>query len=101
TTSFDLPTANQIQSFIGGDRDAFVAKFDPVGNVLMFSTFFGGTGVDSAPGLATDSTGRAYVVGLTLSGDLTTTGPVQAAIGGGQDVFVAKLNVEDIVSSSA
>jgi len=100
TTSFDLPTANQIQSFIGGDRDAFIAKFDPVGNVLMFSSFFGGTGVDSATGLAIDSTGKAYVVGLTLSGDLTTTGPAQATLGGGQDVFVAKLNVEDIVSSS-
>jgi hypothetical protein len=100
TTSFDLPTANQIQGFIGGDRDAFVAKFDPAGNVLVFSTFFGGTGTDTATGLTLDAAGAAYIVGFTTSGDLKTESAYQPAIAGGQDVFVAKFTVEDIVSSS-
>src|SRR5262249_22829828 len=42
TTSFDITTANAIQSFIAGERDAFVVKFDPTGSVLVFSTFLGG-----------------------------------------------------------
>jgi Beta-propeller repeat len=100
TTSFDLPTANEIQGFIGGDRDAFVAKFAPAGNVLVFSTFLGGTAADSATGLTIDTAGNAYVVGFTNSGDFNTANAVQSANAGGQDVFLAKLNVQDIISSS-
>jgi Beta-propeller repeat len=100
TTSFDLPTANETQGFIAGDRDAFVAKFAPAGNVLVFSTFLGGSAADSATGLTIDTAGNAYVVGFTNSGDFNTANPVQSANAGGQDVFLAKLNVQDIVSSS-
>jgi hypothetical protein len=100
TNSFDLPTANQIQASIGGDRDAFVAKFAPAGNILVFSTFLGGTAADSATGITIDTAGNTYVVGFTNSGDFTTANAVQSANAGGQDVFVAKLNVQDIVSSS-
>src|SRR5207253_2077541 len=99
TTSFDLPTANGTQTFIGGDRDGFLAKFDPVGNVLVFSSFLGGTGTEGATGLAIDAAGDVYVVGFTNAGDFPTANPVQAGNAGGQDVFVAKLNVADIVSS--
>jgi Beta-propeller repeat len=100
TTSFDLPSANQIQSAIGGDRDAFIAKFNPAGNVLVFSTFLGSTGTESATGLAVDPAGNVYVVGLTTSSDFTTANAVQATEAGGQDIFIAKVNVSDIVSSS-
>ncbi len=100
TTSFDFPSANGIQNFIGGDRDAFVAKFAPAGNVLVFSTFLGGSGTESATGLTVDAAGDAYVVGLTNSGDFKTQNAVQAAVAGGQDIFVAKLDVRDIVSFS-
>src|SRR5262249_9123909 len=100
TTSFDLPTANQIQTSIGGDRDGFIAKFAPAGNVLVFSTFFGGGAADSVTGLTIDTAGNVYVVGFTNSGDIQTANPVQPANAGGQDVFVAKLSVQDIVSSS-
>ena len=100
TTSFDLPSANQIQSFIGGDRDAVVAKFDPAGNILVFSTFLGGSGTESATGLTIDAAGNVYVVGFTTSGDFKTANAIQAVDAGGQDVFVAKLDVRDIVSSS-
>jgi hypothetical protein len=102
TTSFDLPTANQTQSFIGGDRDAFVAKFDPAGTVLVFSTFLGGTGIESATNLTIDSAGNAYVLGFTNSGDFPLANALQGTVAGGegQDLFISKLNVQDIVSSS-
>src|SRR5262245_19041514 len=100
TTSFDLPNANAIQTSIAGGRDAFVAKFSPAGNVLVFSSFLGGSATDSATGLTIDTAGNAYVLGFTNSGDFKTANPVQPADAGGQDVFVAKLNVQDIVSFS-
>jgi Beta-propeller repeat len=100
TTSSDLPSANATQNFISGDRDGFVAKFAPVGNVLMFSTFLGGSGTDSVTGLTIDPAGDVYVVGFTNSGDFKLTNAVQPANAGSQDVFLVKLNVQDIVSSS-
>src|SRR6185295_1624428 len=86
TTSFDLPTANQIQGFIGGDRDAFLAKFDPVGNVLVFSTFLGGTGTESATGMTIDANSNVYVLGTTNSTDFNVLNAVQPAIAGEQDI---------------
>jgi Beta-propeller repeat len=100
TTSFDLPSANQVQAAIGGDRDAFLAKFNPAGNVLIFSSFLGSSGTEAATGLAADNAGNVYVVGLTTSSDFTTANAVQSTEAGGQDVFIAKVNVSDIVSSS-
>lgn len=100
TSSFDLPTANEVQGFISGDRDAFIAKFDPSGAVLVFSTFLGGSGTDGATGLTVDAARNVYVVGFTTSGDFRTEKPLQEANAGGQEVFVAKMNAEDIVSSS-
>lgn len=101
TTSFDLPTANEIQNFIGGDRDGYVAKFMPDGSTIVFSTFLGGLGADAAVATAVDADENIYVTGLTSSDNFpTTANPVQAAISTGQDLFIAKINARDIVASS-
>jgi hypothetical protein len=69
--------------------------------VLVYGTYLGGTGFDSATGLAIDDAGNAYVSGVTGSVDFPTTpGAHQSAFAGGTgeilglptDVFVAKLN---------
>jgi hypothetical protein len=99
TLSFDLPTANQIQGFIGGDRDAFLAKFDPAGNILVFSTFLGGLNADAGISLAVDNAGNAYITGFTDSVDFPNANAVQPNNQGTPDVFVAKLDSTDIVSS--
>jgi len=100
TTSFDLPTANQIQASLGGDRDAFVAKFDPGGNVLVFSTFLGASAADGGVSLALDASRNIYVAGFTNSPDFPIAGAFQPGYNPGQDAFVSKLNAEDIVSAS-
>ncbi len=53
--------------------DAFVAKLDPTGSHLLYSTYLGGSGPDAAFGLAVDSMGAAYVAGGTQSPDFPTT----------------------------
>jgi len=53
--------------------DAFVAKLDPSGSHLLYSTYLGGSGPDGAFGIAVDATGAAYVAGGTQSTDFPTT----------------------------
>ena len=70
-----------------------MAKLNRDGDRLLYSTYLGGSGEDSAfGGIAVDNPGNAYVTGYTLSTDFPTVGAVQPASGGGQDAFVAKLN---------
>ena len=63
--------------------DAFVTKFNPTGSALVYSTYLGGSGDDQGYGIAVDSSGNAYVTGLTSSTDFPTMNPLQPANGGG------------------
>ena len=92
TTSTDLPTANPFQTANAGSDDAFVAKLNPAGSALVYSTYLGGGGTDAGNDIAVDSSGNAYVAGITNSTDFPTVDPVQATLGGSNDAFVAKLN---------
>ncbi len=60
--------------------------------VLVYSTYLGGSGGDQGWSVAVDSTGQAYLAGFTTSTSFPTASPIQAANGGFQDAFVAKLN---------
>ena len=53
--------------------DAFVLKLSPTGDRLIYSTFLGGSDYDDAKAIATDSTGAAYITGMTASPDFPTT----------------------------
>ena len=53
--------------------DAFVAKLDPTGSHLLYSTYLGGSGADGAFGLAVDATDAVYVAGGTQSSNFPTT----------------------------
>ena len=97
TTSSDFPViagALQGAKGAGATDDAFVAKFNPTGNGLVFSTFLGGSGADVATAIAIDAAGNTYVTGTTTSTNFPTANALQAAKGAGTttDAFVAKLN---------
>jgi len=95
TESHDFPTANPLQSACGGFfcNDAFVAKLNPAGSALVYSTYLGGSDVDFGSGITVDGAGNAYVTGATCSTDFPTNNPFQPSFDGGNyDVFVAKLN---------
>ncbi|MEW6353947.1 MAG: SBBP repeat-containing protein [Pseudomonadota bacterium] len=72
--------------------DAFVAKLNPAGRALTYSTFLGGGTDDAARGIAVDSVGNAYVTGDTTSADFPTRAAPRATPAGSLDAFVAKLN---------
>ena len=91
TTSPDFPTRHAEQTSLQGGRDAFVFKLNPLGDMLVFSTFLGGGGTETANGIAIDASGNSYVVGDTTSLNFPATG-YQTANHGSQDAFVAKLS---------
>ena len=92
TGSLDFPTKNAIQGTQGGSGDAFVAKLNPSGSALVYSTYLGGNAIDSGSAIALDAAGNAYVVGSTFSANFPTKNPFQAAKGAQEDAFVAKIN---------
>jgi hypothetical protein len=94
TMSADFPISGGVRSEIAGERDLFVAKLNPAGDQILFSTFIGGSGDDMASGILLDSRGDVYVAGTTRSADFPTTeGAPQRSYGGGpSDGYVVKLS---------
>ena len=94
TASADFPsTPGGFQKTLGGSFDAFIAKLNPAGSALDYSTFLGGSGDEQGHAIAVDSAGNAYVTGGTGSANFpTTTGVFQTSFGGVGDAFVAKFN---------
>ena len=92
TSSTNFPTHTPFQAANGGGFDTFVAKLNPTGSALVYSTYLGGSGPEVAFGIAVDSVGNAYIAGNTVSVNFPTQGPLQPANGGGSDGYVAKLN---------
>ena len=74
--------------------DAWVAKFTnpDVGAAvtLVWSTFIGGSGADSAYGVSTDKDGNVYATGSTDSSNFPTVNPLQGKVAFA-DVFISTL----------
>ncbi|MCX6361569.1 MAG: Ig-like domain repeat protein [Armatimonadetes bacterium] len=105
TTSTNLPvSSNAIRSTISGTQDAFLAKIGGTGRALLFGTYLGGLGDDSAVALG-ESTGgdTVYVAGWTTGSAFLPATPlwtVQAASGGGlSDGFVMKVSPPNLAPS--
>ena len=105
TTSSDfpvLPTA--LQPIISGSPntnsghyplDGFVAKLDPTGSQLVYSTYLGGRSNDMVLAVAADANGNALVTGRAASTDFpgVSMNSLQPSYGGGpDDCFIAKIN---------
>ena len=94
TDSSDFPiTSGAAQTTFAGLVDAFVTKLDATGSARLYSTYLGGSSLDTGRFIAVDSAGNAYVTGYTHSTDYpTTSGAVQTTFAGVVDAFVTKLN---------
>jgi uncharacterized protein (TIGR03437 family) len=57
--------------------DAYLAKLDPTGAMLVFATYIGGAGDDGGYGLALGPDGTIWVTGQTVSTDFPTTSDAQ------------------------
>jgi Beta-propeller repeat len=96
------PTTNAYQtncSSCSGFSDAFVSVIDPSkagGASLVYSTFLGGSKLDQGFGIAVDSSGDAYITGVTQSPNFpmlpSPPTPPLKTFGGFQNAFVTRLS---------
>ena len=94
TRSADFPnTTGVLQNDRTGGSCAFVSKFGPDLDEMLFSTYYGGSDWDFGADVAVDYAGNIYLAGVTYSEDIpVTTGAFQGSPKGGTDVFICKLN---------
>ncbi|MGP0070526.1 MAG: SBBP repeat-containing protein [Bryobacteraceae bacterium] len=100
TESTDFPLSHAFQSTNPPSTDesetsddAFVAKVSADGSTLIYSTYIGGTGADSANAIAVDASGDAYITGTTESTDFPLSNAFQSKnLGVFGNSFVTKLN---------
>ncbi len=93
SNSVTFPTQGSAQEFPGGNGDAFVAKYSPMGEQLIYITYLGGKQNDAGNGIAVDAQHNVYVSGYTLSMDFPVRNGAQKSFGGGEeDAFVTKIS---------
>jgi hypothetical protein len=97
SNSSNFPTtAGAYQTTLTGGDNVFVTKVNAGGATLGYSTYLGGSGSDFGYAIAVDSSGDAYVTGVTSSTSFpTTAGAFQTTNRGapvGNNAFVTKLN---------
>jgi uncharacterized protein (TIGR03437 family) len=85
----NFPLVNPIPG--GGSPGVALAKLNPAGSALVYSTYLGAA-TSNFPGAVTvDPGGGAYVVGTTSSANFPTQNPLQPNYAGNADAFVAKI----------
>lgn len=87
-TSLVFQTTNKGFSVV--NPTAFVTEVNPTGSGLVFSTFLGGTGGDSAAGIALDGAGEVFLTGSTSSADFPVTSDAFQPNGNG--TFVSEMS---------
>lgn len=93
SVSSNYPVVGAYQPTNRGNQDAVLTKLNAAGTGILFSTFLGSSGVDSAYGLEVDADNNVYVVGVTSS----STFPVAAnalkkELQGPTDTFIMKFD---------
>jgi uncharacterized repeat protein (TIGR01451 family) len=95
TTSTNFPLASPLQSQLSGSQEAFVVRLAANGASFLFSTYFGGSGggegvPEYATSVALDSSGNAYVAGVTSSADFPVLNAWQPEFAGwNSDAFLS------------
>jgi hypothetical protein len=84
--------SNGFDSTWDGSNDAYLVKFDPVGN-RIWGTYYGGTSMDEGYAVTTDANNNVFLAGHTYSTSGIASGGFQNTFGGGQnDAFVVKFD---------
>ncbi len=92
TSTASIATTGSFKTTNSGGTDAFLVKFSSTG-VRQWATYYGGTDVEQAQGLACDDSNNVYLTGYTMStSNIATTGSYQAALAGGEDGFLVKFD---------
>ena len=103
TESLDFPLVRPLPSSFGTGLggDVFVTKFSTGGSSILYSTYFGGDGLETGVAIAVDREGSAYVTGSAFYADVgtlpivggfqTSPGAAPPGLAGNIDAFVVKV----------
>lgn len=104
TTSSDFPIQNPLKGEllpIFYDicyPDGFITKFSNTGEMILYSTFFGGTSSDQIYGMTLDKADQIYITGTTFSKDFPIVNPATNIVIGPYEatfyIFVSKISAE-------
>jgi hypothetical protein len=84
-----------IKTIMGGNGDAFLAKFNSSG-IRQWATYYGGSANESGLSCSTDQSGNVFLAGVTSSISSIASGGYQNTYGGNGDVFLVKFNSSGI-----
>ena len=87
-----VATPGAFQATGPGGAAPYIARLNPTGTAMMYATYVGGSLRDEAHAVAVDAAGNAYIAGVARSSDFPTRAPLRAALSGGSDAFLAKVN---------
>lgn len=93
TNSTDFPVFNASQPSLNGAQDAVFMRMNKTLDAFQWSTYFGGTGLETGNGIEVSSTGDVYVTGGTNSSALGFASGYDLSYNGGiADGYLARLN---------
>ncbi|HEY2785834.1 MAG TPA: SBBP repeat-containing protein, partial [Fimbriiglobus sp.] len=94
TSSPDFPVTPGAfdTTYAGGVLDGFVLKLNAAGSAIVYATYLGGSGFDTAAGVAVNTQHQAWVAGYTESADFPSAHPLRVGSAGLPDAFVVKLS---------
>lgn len=91
TGAFDASYNGGSTTFVPSDMA--ISKFSATGNVLVYSTYIGGSDDEQPNSLFVDASGNLAIVGRTFSTNFpTSAGAFDVTHNGGTDIAVVKLN---------
>lgn len=96
TRSTDFPIMNGFDNTLNGVADAVVMKFTPDLSTLTWSTYFGGSSMESGNAICVDADNNVFITGGSCSNNLAiTSAAYQPAYAGGKaDGYIAKIKFD-------
>lgn len=97
TSSNNIATPSGHQTSYSGLQDAFIAKFDPAGTILLYGSYYGGPGNDQGTSIKIAASGNIFITGNTTSFiNISTSGSYQPSIGSADDGFIVRFNAAGV-----
>ena len=93
TTSTNFPVVNPIQASLQGTQSAVVFKMNPALTSLLWSSYYGGSGVTCGNSIQVAPDNTVYIAGGTTSSLSMPSGANLTFSGGRSDGFVARLSL--------
>lgn len=93
TASSNFPTISASQTMLSGGQDAVIFKLNPNLSSLLWSTYFGGSGLETGNSVTVSANGSVYVAGGTSSFSIPISSGNDLSFNGGiSDGYVLRLN---------